>query len=71
MNDKITLIAFNYLPEATLAKNFLETNEIDVLLKDELSAQLYPIATGGVKLLVKNEDAGKALELLKEGGYIQ
>lgn len=74
MNNRVTIISFTYPHEAHLAMAYLDSNGIEVIIKDELTAQVnnfYSNAIGGVKLIVDSEDAEKALALLKEGGYIQ
>jgi hypothetical protein len=50
----------------------LENNGIQCFIKDEHTIQANPLlanAIGGVKLQVLEEDAEKAVELLKEVGY--
>jgi hypothetical protein len=52
-----------------MAKAKLESEGIDVFLKDELTTQvnnLYSNAIGGVKLQVKEEQLGDAVQILKE-----
>ncbi len=67
------LVAFMYPHEAHMAKTYLFSEGIDSELRDELTVQVdnfYSNAIGGVKLLVKEEDFSKGLEVLKKGGYI-
>jgi type III secretory pathway lipoprotein EscJ len=65
----VTLPQNIYLPQS-----LLEANGIVTLIKDELTAQVhnfYSTAIGGVKLMVHEDDAARAVELLTEGGYIE
>jgi len=74
MNDWIIIITFIYPHEAHLAKGVLESEDIDVQIKDEMTAQVnnfYSTAIGGVKLLVQEKDAERAYNVLKEAGYIK
>jgi hypothetical protein len=73
MNNWNTIISFTYPHEAHLAKGRLESEGIDVIIKDELTAQVnnfYSNAIGGVKLLVKDSDYDSAYKILIESGYI-
>ena len=74
MNDWTVIITFIYPHEAHLAKGVLESEGLDVQIKDEMTAQVnnfYSTAIGGVKLLVRQEDAERAYNVLKESGYIK
>lgn len=67
------IIAFTYPHEAHLAKSKLESEGIEVFLKDELTTQVnnfYSNAIGGVKLFVKNEDMLTAKKILTEGDFL-
>lgn len=73
MNNWITIISFTYPHEAHLAKTKLESEGIETIIQDELTAQVnnfYSNAIGGVKLLVKESDSNRAFEILKEGRII-
>ncbi len=73
MENWPTIISFPYPLEAHLAKGYLESNGIEILLKDELTTQVIsylPSAIGGVKLLVRESDYEQGIQLLKEGGYL-
>ena len=67
MNDNYTLLArFEYSTEAQLVKSKLDSEQISTLLMDEKTVDSDPLisqAIGGVKLLVLNEHAEKALEV--------
>lgn len=73
--DNWTVIAsFTYGYQAHLAKSKLESEEIEVWIKDELNAQVCEAganAIGGVKLCVWESDVIRAIHSLKEGGFIQ
>lgn len=73
MNDLITVVAFTYPHELAIVKGRLESEGIECFVKDEMTIQVhnfYSNAIGGVKLQVKNSDVENAIEILKEGGYI-
>ena len=73
MSKLIKIIEFVYPYEAHLAKGLLESSNIEVVIKDELTVQVnnfYSNAIGGVKLLVEESQVEQALSILKEGGYI-
>ncbi len=73
MNWK-TLITFVYPLEAQMAKGFLDSQGIETIIKDELTAQInnfYSTAIGGVKLLVREADFEKGIEVLKKGHFIK
>lgn len=53
-----------------LAKNYLESEGIETLLQNELAAQVYSNAVDEAKLLVKENDAERAIDILVKGGYI-
>lgn len=74
MENWIEIISFTLPQDAYLVKGRLESEGIDIILKDELTAQVYNFysnAIGGVKLLVKESDYEKAHEILVESKYIK
>lgn len=74
MSNWVELISFSNPQEAHLAKAKLESEGIDVILKDELTTQLNfysSIAIGGVKLLIEVSDYEKAYAIFVESGYIK
>lgn len=74
MENWITVLTFTYPTQAHLAKAKVESEGIEVLIRDELTAQVnnfYSSAIGGVKLQVRNKDAERAFEILKASGYIK
>lgn len=73
MDDWTVIITFNYGYEAHLVKSKLESEDIEVWLRDELNAQVCeagPAAVGGVKLCVHQSDVVRAIHSLKKGGFI-
>jgi uncharacterized protein YjbK len=73
MENLITIITFTLPQDAHFAKAFLESENIETFIKDELTVQVnnfYSNAIGGVKLQVKESDYEKGILVLKEGGYI-
>ncbi len=70
-NWKIILI-FTLPHEAHIARSYIESEGIDTMIQDELTAQLnvYSNAIGGVKLLVRESDFEHGIAILKKGGYI-
>lgn len=74
MENWRTTITFTQPHEAHFAKGLLESEGIDTIIRDELTAQVnnfYSNAIGDVKLDVKESDFIQATSLLKEGGYIK
>jgi len=63
-----------YPQQLWIIKGKLESEGIECFVKDELTVQsynLYSNAVGGVKLQVLQQDAERAVELLKGLGYIK
>ena len=74
MDTLTTVLSFTYPHEAHLAKGKLESEGIEVFLKDELTTQVnnfYSHAIGGVKLQVRSDQIDTAHRLLVQSGYIQ
>lgn len=74
MEYLITVISFIYPHEAHLAKGKLQSEGIEVFIKDEMTAHVnnfYSNAIGGVKLQVRSADVDIAHRILMESGYIQ
>ena len=66
----VTVATFWHPTEAHLARLKLESEGIDCFLSDEnivTTYWLYANAVGGVKLLVREQDAPRAAELLRRG----
>ena len=73
MDNWTTVISFVYPHEAYIAKGKLESEGIETIIQDELTAQtnnFYSNAIGGVKLLVKESDFRKAYDILIESKWI-
>ena len=74
MNHFQTVAVFTYPSELAIAKSFLESNNIECFVKDELTIQVhnfYSNAIGGIKMQVKPEDFKKARHLLLQRGFIK
>lgn len=74
MNDWIIITTFTYPHEAHLAKAKLESEGINVQLRDEMTTQVhnfYSNAIGGVKFLVQENDYTNAYKLLIDSGYLK
>lgn len=57
-----------------MAQGFLESEGVESILKDEMTAQVnnfYSNAIGGVKIQVRDQDYENALSILQKGGYIE
>ncbi len=74
MKDWITIYTVNLPQDSYLMKSLLESCEIEVFLKDELTIQsdnfLSP-ALNGVKVQVRESQVTEAISILKEHGYIE
>ena len=69
-DDSLVVIeTFPNVIAAEMAKSALDAAEIDSFLQSDDSGHLDPALslTNGVKLLVREEDAAEAAEVLKEG----
>ena len=72
MQNLVTIKIFSYQSDLHLAKSFLESEGIECFVKDELVSQVCPLganALGGFILKVDEQDVGKAIQLLIEGGF--
>ncbi|MEP0481537.1 MAG: hypothetical protein ABJD23_15045, partial [Nonlabens sp.] len=64
-----TIAVFAYPAEAVVVKGKLESEQVEVFLKDEFTVATDPFATnaiGGVKMLVYKEDFIKAMGILEQ-----
>lgn len=60
--------------EFAVLRGKLEAEGIECRILDELTVQVNPFysnAIGGIKLQVRESDIQKAIEILKDGGYIK
>ncbi|MBN1113594.1 MAG: DUF2007 domain-containing protein [Bacteroidales bacterium] len=74
MSQFITVTSFLLIQDAYMAKSLLESEGINVFLKDELSTQVNPHYSNtfdGVKLQVIDSEAERALQLLIDAGYVK
>lgn len=74
MENFITIKTFTYPVELAVLQGRLESEGIECRVLDELTVQVNPFyshAIGGIKLQVKENDIQKAIEILKEGGYLK
>lgn len=72
-NEWMTIKSFWYAHETDMTKSFLESNDIEVQVKDEFTLQSDPIlnnAIGGAKLQVRADQYDLAYNLLKTKGII-
>lgn len=70
----ITVLTVTYAHEVAIVRGRLESEGITCFVKDELTVQVIPFysnAIGGVKLQVLSKDFSRAIEILKETGYIE
>jgi len=67
-------MTFAHSIELAVLRTLLEADEIEYRVLDELTVEVIPIYSdviGGVKLQVRESDVEKAIEILKDGGYIK
>lgn len=67
MNQFVTIRTFSYPHEAHIVMGKLESEGIEVFLKDELTVQVnnfYSNAVGGVKLQVQPKDVERAMTII-------
>ncbi len=73
MEKFITVKTFTYQNELSIILGRLESEGIECFVKDEFAVQVtsfYSNAIGGIKLQVRESDLEKAIEIMKEGGYL-
>lgn len=74
MANWITISTYEYSQQAHIVKNYLESEGVIVFMKDDMTtsvASYYAHAIGGIKLMVKEQDFDRALDILVEGGYLK
>ena len=69
-NTLITVLTSSVTQDLAVPQSLLESEGIYTFVQDELISQIYAPAFGA-KLQVRKEDAGKAILILKEGGFIK
>jgi hypothetical protein len=65
----VTVQICSYLPDAQVVQSHLRGSGIEAFLPDELTVQndwLWTNAIGGIRVQVYDQDAQRALELLRE-----
>jgi DNA-directed RNA polymerase subunit RPC12/RpoP len=74
MEDQlVTVVSFFYPNEAGVPRSLLESEGIECFIFDENTISVHPFysnAIGGIRLQVRESDAQRAAEILKEGGFI-
>jgi putative signal transducing protein len=63
--DLVTVASFSLQPEAQLAKNLLESEEIPAVLSEEVAGDMLHLGSE-IKLMVPKEFVDRARELLSE-----
>ena len=74
MPKLITIWTFPYQHQMLIIRGRLESEGIETFAQDELTIQIDPLysnALGGIKLMVYEEDAERATEILAETGYVK
>ena len=74
MEHLTTVISFTLPHDAHFAKAKLQSEGVEVFIKDEMTAQVhnfYSNAIGGVKLQVRESDVAIAHQILVQSGYIK
>ena len=69
----VTVISFFYPHETGIPRSLLESEGIECFVHDENIISVHPFysnAIGGVRLQVRESDAQRAIEILREGGFI-
>jgi transposase-like protein len=73
MDNWIIAITCTFPHEAHMIEGYLNSNGIETNLQDEMTVQVniaYSNAVGGVKILVKETEYARSIQLLKNNGYI-
>jgi hypothetical protein len=73
MPDFILVTTLNGLQELYIVKPLLEEENINFYIKNENFIQmdpLYSVGTGGLDVMVVEDDAQRAYDILKDAGYI-
>ena len=72
MEKLVTIAVFNYAGEVFVPQTLLESEGIQCLVQGDMSVASFhylPGSKSGIRLKVLEEDAARAREILKEGGY--
>lgn len=72
MDKMVEIARFQYPAEAQTLRCLLESEGIECYLKDELTSQILGsyVDVGGVKIEILEKNLPRALEVMKEGGYL-
>ena len=73
MDNFITIKTFTGPSDLAIPRTLLEANGVECRILDELTIQVSPLysnAIDGIKLQVRESDIQKAVEILKDGGFI-
>lgn len=74
MDNWTIAISLMFPTEAHMVQGYLESEGIETIMKDEMTIQVnnfYSNAIGGVKILVRDVDLERTLQLLEKGGYLK
>ena len=74
MQNLVTIWSFPYQHQMLIIRGRLEAEGIETFVQDELTIQIDPLysnALGGIKLMVQQQDAERANEILAESGYVR
>ena len=73
MDKMVEIARFTYPSEAGPLMALLESEGIECYLRNELTSQLMAgyVDVGGARLEILEKDYDRALELMREGGYVQ
>ncbi len=72
MDKLVTVAVFNYAGEVMVPRTLLESEGIHCLVQGDMSVASFhylPGSKSGIRLKVMEEDAPRAREILKAGGY--
>lgn len=72
MGKLVTVAIFNYAGEVFVPQTLLESEGIYCLVQGDMSVASFkylPGSKSGIRLKVMEEDASRAREILKAGGY--
>lgn len=72
MSNLVTVKSSEFVADLAVAKSYLESEGILSFIKNEQTAMLMPFFSNnsGAQLQVLEEDAERAIQLLKDGGFL-
>ncbi|MDR0232571.1 MAG: DUF2007 domain-containing protein [Dysgonamonadaceae bacterium] len=72
MEELVTVRTFFDTAQMAVPKSLLESEGIECFVQGEFMGQFHPAvnAADGLKLQVKEEDVKRAIDILKEGGFL-